>query len=278
MPAGMSSRTRRAGSSWRRLPHASSSTSRGRAAGSTRRPTSVARRPSRPPWWRASCRSGGACSRWSSRACPSASRAPSSTTSRAAPRMPTSTTSRRRRAASRWPRTSRSSTAGTRPGSPASRRPRPISRSGSPTTSPRARATSHGPSRSCCRAGSAGRTASRSSPEVYKSVVETTEHGGYPLFDHLRKILDGPLVWAPGVDGGVVAQPARRRLPLRVRSGHRDRLRQPRRRERRAVLRRELQLPRRDARGGGRAAHGGGQGLAQAPLAQAAVHGVRWGA
>ena len=42
------------------------------------------------------------------------------------------------------------------------------------------------------------------SPEVYKSVVETTEHGGYPLFDHLRKILDGPLVWPPGVDGGVV--------------------------------------------------------------------------
>jgi uncharacterized linocin/CFP29 family protein len=41
-------------------------------------------------------------------------------------------------------------------------------------------------------------------PEIYKRVVETTEHGGYPLFDHLRKILDGPLVWAPGVDGGVV--------------------------------------------------------------------------
>jgi uncharacterized linocin/CFP29 family protein len=41
-------------------------------------------------------------------------------------------------------------------------------------------------------------------PEVYKSVIETTEHGGYPLFDHLRKILDGPLVWAPGVDGGIV--------------------------------------------------------------------------
>ena len=42
------------------------------------------------------------------------------------------------------------------------------------------------------------------SPDVYRRVVETTEHGGYPLFDHLRKILDGPLVWAPGVDGGVV--------------------------------------------------------------------------
>jgi uncharacterized linocin/CFP29 family protein len=42
-------------------------------------------------------------------------------------------------------------------------------------------------------------------PDVYRRVVETTEHGGYPLFDHLRKILGGPLVWAPGVNGGVVA-------------------------------------------------------------------------
>jgi len=41
-------------------------------------------------------------------------------------------------------------------------------------------------------------------PETHRRVVETTEHGGYPLFEHLRHILDGPLVWAPGVDGGVV--------------------------------------------------------------------------
>jgi uncharacterized linocin/CFP29 family protein len=41
-------------------------------------------------------------------------------------------------------------------------------------------------------------------PDVYRGVIETTEHGGYPLFDHLRKILDGPLVWAPGVDGAIV--------------------------------------------------------------------------
>jgi uncharacterized linocin/CFP29 family protein len=41
-------------------------------------------------------------------------------------------------------------------------------------------------------------------PTAYRRVIETTEHGGYPLFDHLRKILGGPLVWAPGVDGGVV--------------------------------------------------------------------------
>ncbi|HEX3811236.1 MAG TPA: family 1 encapsulin nanocompartment shell protein [Mycobacteriales bacterium] len=42
------------------------------------------------------------------------------------------------------------------------------------------------------------------SPEEYTSVIETTEHGGYPLFDHLGKILSGPIVWAPGVQGGVV--------------------------------------------------------------------------
>jgi len=41
-------------------------------------------------------------------------------------------------------------------------------------------------------------------PTIYRQVIETTEHGGYPLFDHLRKIVGGPLVWAPGVDGGIV--------------------------------------------------------------------------
>jgi uncharacterized linocin/CFP29 family protein len=40
--------------------------------------------------------------------------------------------------------------------------------------------------------------------EQYRRVVETAEHGGWPLLDHLHKILDGPIVWAPGVDGAVV--------------------------------------------------------------------------
>ena len=40
--------------------------------------------------------------------------------------------------------------------------------------------------------------------EQYRLVAETGEHGGYPLLDHLRKILEGPLVWAPGVRGAVV--------------------------------------------------------------------------
>jgi uncharacterized linocin/CFP29 family protein len=39
--------------------------------------------------------------------------------------------------------------------------------------------------------------------EQYRRVVETAEHGGYPLLDHLRKILEGPIVWAPGVKGAI---------------------------------------------------------------------------
>jgi uncharacterized linocin/CFP29 family protein len=41
-------------------------------------------------------------------------------------------------------------------------------------------------------------------PAGYTAVVETTEHGGYPMLDHLERILGGPIVWAPGVRGAVV--------------------------------------------------------------------------
>jgi uncharacterized linocin/CFP29 family protein len=41
-------------------------------------------------------------------------------------------------------------------------------------------------------------------PACYTGVIETTEHGGYLVFDHLRKILGGPIVRAPGVDGALV--------------------------------------------------------------------------
>jgi uncharacterized linocin/CFP29 family protein len=42
------------------------------------------------------------------------------------------------------------------------------------------------------------------SPEGHTHVLETAEHGGYPLMQHLQEILGGPIVWAPGVKGGVV--------------------------------------------------------------------------
>jgi uncharacterized linocin/CFP29 family protein len=42
-------------------------------------------------------------------------------------------------------------------------------------------------------------------PDGYTGVIQMTSHGGYPLFDHLEKILGGgPIVWSPGVRGAVV--------------------------------------------------------------------------
>ncbi len=41
-------------------------------------------------------------------------------------------------------------------------------------------------------------------PDGYTGVIESTEHGGILVFDHLGKILGGPIVWAPGVRGAVV--------------------------------------------------------------------------
>lgn len=41
-------------------------------------------------------------------------------------------------------------------------------------------------------------------PRCYRGVIESTERGGYPVLQHLRQILNGPVVWAPSVDGAVV--------------------------------------------------------------------------
>jgi uncharacterized linocin/CFP29 family protein len=53
-------------------------------------------------------------------------------------------------------------------------------------------------------AGVAGPYGLALGPDEYTGVIETAEHGGYPLFDHLGKILGGDIVWAPGVRGAVV--------------------------------------------------------------------------
>jgi uncharacterized linocin/CFP29 family protein len=54
------------------------------------------------------------------------------------------------------------------------------------------------------RNGIAGPYALALGNEEYKRVVETAENGGYPLLDHLRKIVEGELIWAPGLDGAIV--------------------------------------------------------------------------
>jgi uncharacterized linocin/CFP29 family protein len=53
------------------------------------------------------------------------------------------------------------------------------------------------------RAGVTGPYGLALGPGAYTGVVET-EHGGLVVFDHLRSILGGPIVRAPGLDGAVV--------------------------------------------------------------------------
>lgn len=53
-------------------------------------------------------------------------------------------------------------------------------------------------------AGIAGPYGLAISPAGYTGIVETTEHGGVLLRDHLHQILGGPIVWTPGIDGAAV--------------------------------------------------------------------------
>jgi uncharacterized linocin/CFP29 family protein len=41
------------------------------------------------------------------------------------------------------------------------------------------------------------------SAEAYTKVSETTEHG-YPLLEHLNRLVDGDIIWAPAIDGAFV--------------------------------------------------------------------------
>ena len=42
------------------------------------------------------------------------------------------------------------------------------------------------------------------SPARYTRIVETTEHGGYLLVDHLTRVLGGEVIWSPGLDGALL--------------------------------------------------------------------------
>ncbi len=52
-------------------------------------------------------------------------------------------------------------------------------------------------------AGVGGPFAVALSERCYKELSEATE-GGYPVLQHVRRLIDGPLVWAPGLDGALV--------------------------------------------------------------------------
>jgi uncharacterized linocin/CFP29 family protein len=54
------------------------------------------------------------------------------------------------------------------------------------------------------KAGVGGPYAIALGDRCYTGVIETTEHGGYPVLEHVRLIVGGSVVWAPAVDGAVV--------------------------------------------------------------------------
>jgi len=41
------------------------------------------------------------------------------------------------------------------------------------------------------------------SADAFTAVSETSDHG-YPVREHLRRLIDGPIVWAPAIDGAFV--------------------------------------------------------------------------
>ncbi|WP_433180851.1 family 1 encapsulin nanocompartment shell protein [Actinoallomurus sp. CA-150999] len=49
-------------------------------------------------------------------------------------------------------------------------------------------------------AGVGGRNALVLSADAYTAVNETTDHG-YPIHEHIARVLDGEIVWAPAIDG-----------------------------------------------------------------------------
>ena len=40
--------------------------------------------------------------------------------------------------------------------------------------------------------------------QEHRRAIEAVGRGGYPVLEHLRQIIDGPIVWAPGVRGAVL--------------------------------------------------------------------------
>ena len=78
-------------------------------------------------------------------------------------------------------------------------------------------------------AGVGGPYAIALGPGPYTGLTETA-YGGYPVLNHVRLLLEGPVVWAPAVDCAVVLSVRGGDFELIVRAGPLDRLRRPRRR------------------------------------------------
>lgn len=41
-------------------------------------------------------------------------------------------------------------------------------------------------------------------PRCYTGLTQTSTNAGYPVIKHVERLIDGPVIWAPGVDGAAV--------------------------------------------------------------------------
>jgi len=54
-------------------------------------------------------------------------------------------------------------------------------------------------------AGVAGPYAIALGPDCYRGLTGTATSGGYPVLEHVRQLIGGEIIWAPGIRGAVVA-------------------------------------------------------------------------
>ena len=87
-------------------------------------------------------------------------------------------------------------------------------------------------------------------PRCFTGLMQAMGPGGFPILEVVKHIVDGEVVWAPGVDGAVVMQYPRRRLRAGGRPRSLDRLLVSRRGAGEPLRRGEPHLPGARAEGG----------------------------
>ncbi len=84
--------------------------------------------------------------------------------------------------------------------------------------------------------------------EEYTALAETRDHG-YPVLEHVKRIVDGKLIWAPAIEGAFVLTARGGRLRAQHRTGCFDRLSQSHGVGSDAVSPGDVCIPRADQRG-----------------------------
>ena len=101
-------------------------------------------------------------------------------------------------------------------------------------------------------------------PRYYTGLTQAVGDGGYPVLNVVRKLVDGPLVWAPAVNGAVVLSLRGGDFELTIGTDMSIAYQNHTDEAVRALSGRDHGLPRAHARGGGGAGPRGRQASAQA--------------